>query len=308
MQAYIRVLTEPRSEVPENFSVNFSGKSWIYSDVQPEGFLYTTGADWILRCRKTKNRRLYLSMEAAPQVFATTHWSLVLAGANADIEEQKRRQALAELCRIYWRPAFSYICRRGYSPEDAQDLTQDFFVMILESDWLQRADESRGRFRSFLLKSLQNFLSHATERDRARKRGGGLTFISWDEWTAKAASQMSIPAQVSDALPERLFEWRWATTVVEKALQRLREECEARGRLRLFETLSAYLTTERGETSYASLAASLGIAETVVKKQLHNLRQRYRWLLREEVSQTLENPADIDDEIRHLCAALAAAA
>ena len=242
-----------------------------------------------------------------PRVFATTRWSLILTGAQFENDEQQARDALAELCRTYWRPIFSFACRRGYSPEDAQDLTQDFFVMILESDWLRQANESRGRFRSFLLKSLQNFLGHAAERKQARKRGGDLKFVSWDEWMAEAPSQLSISTQALETLPpERLFDLRWAATVVEQALRRLREECEAKGRLRLFETLSGHLTTERSETSYAHLATSLGIAETMVKKQLHNLRQRYRWLLRDEVAHTVENSADVDDEIRHLCATLAA--
>ena len=175
-----------------------------------------------------------------------------------------------------------------------------------ESNWLQHADKP-GPFRSFLLKSLQNFLNHAVERKQARKRGGDVQFVSWDEWMAEAPSELSIAAQTPDSSPpERLFDLRWATTVVEKALRRLREECEAKGRLRLFETLSTHLTTERAEISYAALAKSLGVAETMVKKQLHNLRQRYRWLLRDEVAHTVDNPADVDDEIRHLCAALAA--
>ncbi len=178
--------------------------------------------------------------------------------------------------------------------------------MILESNWLQHADEHRGRFRSFLLKSLQNFLSHAQERDHAFKRGGDVEFVSWDEWMAEAPSELSVPAQMLDSLPpERLFDLRWAATVVEHALQRLREECEVKGRLRLFETLRGHLTAERGDVSYASLAAALGIAETMVKRQLHNLRQRYRWLLRDEVAHTVKHPADVDDEIRHLCAVLA---
>ncbi|MBA3961786.1 MAG: sigma-70 family RNA polymerase sigma factor [Chthoniobacterales bacterium] len=242
-----------------------------------------------------------------PGVFATTRWSLIVTGAGFGSGEQAARQALSELCRSYWRPIFSFVCRRGYSPEDAQDLTQDFFLMILESNWLRQADESRGRFRSFLLKSLQNFLSHAAEKAKTHKRGGDLTFISWDDWMKEAPSQLSISAQTLDSLPpEALFDLRWAATVVEKALQRLREECEAKGRRRLFETLSTYLTAERGETSYASLAARLDIAETMVKKQLHNLRRRYRWLLRNEVAQTVANPADVDDEMRYLFTALAA--
>jgi RNA polymerase sigma-70 factor (ECF subfamily) len=123
---------------------------------------------------------------------------------------------------------------------------------------------------------------------------------------AEAPSQLSISTQALETLaPENLFDLRWAATVVEQALRRLREECEAKGRLRLFETLSGHLTAERAEISYASLASGLGVAETMVKKQLHNLRQRYRWLLRDEVANTVENPADVDDEIRHLCAALA---
>jgi DNA-directed RNA polymerase specialized sigma24 family protein len=242
-----------------------------------------------------------------PRVFATTRWSLILSATDSDSDEEKAREALAELCRTYWRPIFLFVSRRGHSVQEAQDLTQDFFVMILESNWLQHADEHRGRFRSFLLKSLQNFLSHARERSGAVKRGGKLEFISWDNWMAEAPSRLSVPAETLESLaPEHLFDLRWAATVVEHALQRLREECESRGRLRLFETLSSHLTADRADVSYASLAAALGIAETMVKKQLHNLRQRYRWLLRDEVAHTVEKPTDVDDEIRHLCAVLAA--
>ena len=240
------------------------------------------------------------------RVFATTRWSLILSAANSDADEQKARAALAELCRIYWRPIFLFVSRRGYPMQEAQDLTQDFFVMILESDWLKHADQHRGRFRSFMLKSLENFLSHAEERSGALKRGGKVEFVSWDDWMAEAPSQLSVSAQTLESLPpERMFDLRWAATVVEHALRRLREECEGKGRLRLFETLSGHLTAERADVSYASLAAALGIAETMVKKQLHNLRQRYRWLLRDEVAHTVNDPADVDDEIRHLCAVLA---
>jgi len=245
-----------------------------------------------------------VNVEAEPRVFATTRWSLVLAGANSGGDQQKAAEALAELCRTYWRPIFSYVCRRGYSSEDAQDLTQDFFLMILETNWLRQADQGRGRFRSLLLKSLQNFLHNAADKNRTLKRGGGAQFVSWDAWTAEAPSDRALDALA----PERLFDLRWASTVVEQALRRLREECEGKGRLRLFEGLRDHLTAEHADISYADLAAALGVADTVVKKQLHNLRQRYRWLLREEVAHTVENPADVDDEIRHLCGTLAAAA
>jgi DNA-directed RNA polymerase specialized sigma24 family protein len=242
-----------------------------------------------------------------PREFVTTRWSLILSAANLGREEQKARDALAELCRTYWRPIFSFVQARGYSIEDAQDLTQDFFVIILKDNWLQQADRNRGRFRSLLLRSLQNFLINAAEKTHARKRGGDVEFISWDDWVAEAPSQLSISPQALDSLPpERLFDLSWATTVVEHALRRLREECESKGKLWLFRALSPHLPEERDEVSYANLSADLEVAETAVKKQLHKMRQRYRCLLRAEVSRTVENPADVDDEIRYLCAVLAA--
>lgn len=238
--------------------------------------------------------------------FVTTRWSLVLSAAHLGSEEQRARDALAELCRTYWRPIFSFVRGRGYSIEDAQDLTQDFFVTILKNDWMQHADRNRGRFRSLLLRSLQNFLVNAVEKSQTRKRGGGVEFVSWHDWLSEASSELSIPGATLESLsPERLFDLTWAATVVEHALQRLREECESKGKLWLFQTLSPHLTDERDEVSYAKLSAELGIAEAAVKKQLHNMRQRYRSLLRAEVSQTVEGSADVDDEIRYLCASLA---
>lgn len=248
-----------------------------------------------------------LENAAKAGVFVTTRWSLILSGADSDGDAETSRVALAELCRVYWRPVFSFVCRHGYSTEDAQDLTQDFFVMMLESNWLQHADENRGRFRSFLLKSLQNFLNHAREKNHALKRGGNVQFVSWDDWMAEAPSQLSVSREALDTLPaDRLFDLRWAATVVEHALRRLGEECEAKGRRRLFDALSGHLTAERTDMSYGDLATSLGVAESVIKKQLHNLRERYRWLLRSEVAHTVADPDDVDAEIRYLCAALAA--
>jgi RNA polymerase sigma factor (sigma-70 family) len=241
-----------------------------------------------------------------PREFVTTRWSLILSAARLGSEEQRARDAIAELCRTYWRPTFSFVRARGHSIEDAQDLTQDFFVTILRDNWLQHADRNRGRFRSLLLKSLQNFLINADVKKNARKRGGDVDFVSWDDWMAEAPSQSLLRTQALDSLPpERIFDLTWATTVVEHALQRLREECESKGKLWLFQALSPHLTEERDEVSYANLAANLGIAETAVKKQMHTMRQRYRSLLRAEVAQTVEDPADVDDEIRYLCASLA---
>ena len=193
--------------------------------------------------------------EHRPGRFSTTRWSVVLACADSGIESAAARDALSELCRTYWRPIFAYICRRGYSTQDAEDLTQDFFSSLLQGPLLKRADPERGRFRSLLLKALQDFLGHATEKLQTHKRGGGVKFVSWDDWMAEAPSQLSISAQALNFWsPEQLFDLRWAATVVEQALRRLREECESRRRLRLFETLSLYLTTERADVSYHNLA------------------------------------------------------
>lgn len=239
--------------------------------------------------------------------FNTTRWSVVLSCADPEIESAAARDALSELCKAYWRPIFAYICRRGYSTQDAEDLTQDFFASLLKGPLLQRADPERGRFRSLLLKAVQDFLGHAAEKLRTHKRGGSVKFVSWDDWMAEAPSQLMISAQALNSWSaEQLFDLRWAATVVEQALRRLREECERQRRLRLFETLNPYLTAERADVSYQNLAATLSITESAVKKQLHNLRRRYRWLIYNEVAQTVESPNDVEGEIRHLCATLAA--
>ena len=247
--------------------------------------------------------------ERTPGQFNTTRWSVVLSCADSGVESAAANDALSELCKTYWRPIFAYICRRGHSIEDAEDLTQDFFTTLLQGPLLQRANPERGRFRSLLLKALQDFLGHATEKREAHKRGGGLKFVSWDDWMAEAPSQLSTSSQALNSWsPERLFDLRWAATVVEQALGRLREECTGKRRLRLFETLSPYLATDRADVSYNNLATTLGITESAIKKQLHNLRRRYRWLICEEVAHTVEKPSDVEGEIRYLCATLAAGA
>lgn len=239
--------------------------------------------------------------------FSTTRWSVILA-AGADSGEAARI-ALAHLCQLYWRPIFAFICRHGHSMTDAQDLTQDFFLTVLEGDLLQRADPDRGRFRSLLLKALQNFLFDTRDKKQAKKRGGELEFVSWDDWMAEAPSHLRLsPSALDSATPERLFDIRWAATIVEQALARLREECEARGRRRVFDALSGSLAADRTEISYADLATQLGVESTMVKRLLHQLRVRYRALLREEVARTVEREEEVEDEIRHLCAALSASA
>ena len=247
--------------------------------------------------------------EHSPDRFTTTRWSVVLSCADSTIGDEAARKALAELCKIYWRPVFAFICRRGHSVPDAQDLTQDFFLMVLEGSLLKRADPNRGRFRSLLLKALQDFLIDDSIKKHARKRGGDMQFVSWDEWMAEAPSHLSISAREAESWPaEKIYDVRWAATAVEHALRRLGEECETRGRRRVFDVLSDCLAAEREDVSYQKLSKTLGVPETSVKRLVHQLRQRYRALLREEVAQTVEKPDDVDEELRYLCAALAAAA
>ena len=235
--------------------------------------------------------------------FATTRWSLIRTGGGLDGKDAN--SGLAQLCQIYWRPIFSFIYRRGYSAPDAQDLTQDFFLVILEGSLLQSANPARGRFRSLLIKSLQNFLIDAQVKRRTQKRGGDLHFVSWEKWMAEAPIQLSISPEALETAPaEALFDLNWAAAVAEEALRRLRMECESKGRRRVYEVLSGYLTTERDDISYHDLAAALGVPEASVKSLLHQFRKRYRALLREEVAKTVESDADVDDEIRYLCATL----
>jgi RNA polymerase sigma-70 factor (ECF subfamily) len=231
---------------------------------------------------------------------------MVLSCAQTKETQDVAHRALTELCRIYWRPVFALVCRRGYSVTDAQDLTQDFFVLLLKGNLLSLADPARGRFRSLLRTAVENFLNDKQHLARRHKRGGKMQFVAWDEWMAEAPSQLSIHRQeLKSCPPERVFDVRWAATVVEQALRRLAKECEARGRLRMFTVLSKHLSLERMEISYASLAESLRVPEAAIKRVLHQLRVRYRAILREEVAQTVSDPSEIDDEIRYLCAALA---
>ena len=232
----------------------------------------------------------------------------MLSWADAHGDKQKMHKALAELCKIYWRPVFAFIRRRGYSPLDAQDLTQDFFVTVLKGQLLQRDNPARGRFRSLVLKVLQNFLRDAATKRCERKRAGEVRFVSWDDWMAEAPSNFSMSQQESEGWPaERIFDVRWAATVVERTLSRLGEECERHGRRRVFDMLSPCLAAERDDISCSKFSKTLGIREASVKRLVHQMRGRYRALLREEVGGTVEKPNEIDDELRYLCAALTAA-
>jgi len=248
------------------------------------------------------------SSEKAPDLthFATTRWSLIRNGGGAG-RPSAADEGLAQLCQIYWRPIFTFLYRRGYSAQDAQDLTQDFFLVILEGKLLQSADPARGRFRSLLIKSLKNFLVDAKVKRQTQKRGGDLHFVSWEKWMAEAPCQLSISTQTLTTSPaEALFDLSWAAAIAEEALRRLRMECESKGRRRVYEVLHSYLDTERCDISYQELSVTLGMPEASVKSLLFEFRKRYRGLLREEIGKTVETEAEVQDEIRYLCATLSA--
>lgn len=236
--------------------------------------------------------------------FPTTRWSLIFGGKERALRRQTR-ESLGELCQIYWRPVFAFICWKGHPAEEAKDLTQDFFVQILEAKLLSSADPRRGRFRSLLLKSLQNFLIDASIKRRRRKRGGGIEFVPWEEWDSNSGDWMS---GNESCQAETVFDVRWAATIAEQALRRLREECESKDHRQLFEVLSPYLDAERAEIFYESISLQLGISTKSIKHLLHEFRKRFRTLLREEVAKTIEDQADIEDEIRYLCAVLSSVA
>jgi RNA polymerase sigma-70 factor (ECF subfamily) len=235
-----------------------------------------------------------------PGRFATTHWSLVVAAQ--DLAAPQARAALAELCRAYWYPLYAFIRRQGHDADQAQDLTQEFFARLLEKDGLASVDQAKGRFRSFLLASCRHFL--ANERDRARtlKRGGDCQFVPIDFQDADGRYGRE-PGH--HETPERLFERRWALALLEQVLARLRSEYEAGGKGRLFERLKGHLTGDSDREQHGQAGAELGLSPGAVKVAVHRLRRRYRDLLREEIARTVDDPDQVEAEIRDLFAALA---
>lgn len=226
---------------------------------------------------------------------------------NLQSRESAYRDAIYQLSTTYWRSIFSFIHRRGYPVSDAQDLTQDFFLTLLEGDLLKRGDLASGQFRAFLLALLQHFLTNAESKNRRRQQGE-VEFISWDEWMADSPSAIKAPRlEAKYWSAERTFDVRWAATVAERGLRRLAEECAAKGRRKIYDVLSRYLAVDSADIEYAKVAKHLGTDEPGIKRLLFRMRQRYRSLLREEVAQTVENESQIDDEIRYLCGALAGA-
>jgi DNA-directed RNA polymerase specialized sigma24 family protein len=227
--------------------------------------------------------------------FETTQWSLV-AAAGAD---EEKRPALQDLYRSYAQPIYAFIRRRGYSRQDAQDLTQDFFLHLLEKNTFSRADRLKGKFRSFLLGALEFFLSHANERATAEKRGGHATLVFLDDENAEVRYQLADPGQTA----EQLFDARWAATLIETTVDRLKAENEAAGKGELFNHIRGFLI-EGEDSSYAEVAERTGLTLGAVRLAIHRLRSRYRELLRAEIARTVVSSDDFDEEVRALRASL----
>ena len=228
--------------------------------------------------------------------FATTQWKVVLDARDGT--ESQARLALESLCHAYWFPLYAYVRRRGHDADQARDLTQAFFADLLGRNFLEAIDRSRGRFRSFLLASLENFLSHERDKANALKKGGGQAPISLDGADAETRYRLE-PADPET--PELVFERRWGVTVMERTMERLRAEYA--GEPGRFEQLKPCLTGDNPDR-YAEIAAGLGMTEAAVKAAVHRLRQRYGRLLRDEIAETVTSPSEVDEELRHLLGVL----
>jgi len=235
--------------------------------------------------------------KAGPRRFQTTRWTLVLAAGGSSTTDA--RDALATLCEAYWGPVYAFIRRSGHDPDTARDLAQAFFVRVLEKDFFSQARPERGRFRSFLLSSVKNFLSNQRDAARAAKRGGGQKPISLDVETAERTYRIE---GVDDVTPDRLYERRWALTVLGSALARLESQYGQSGRGELFGQLKPFLTGD--EPPYAELAASMGLTAGALRVAVHRMRRHFSHMLRETIAETVEQPSEVEDELRHLLQAV----
>jgi RNA polymerase sigma-70 factor (ECF subfamily) len=235
------------------------------------------------------------SLSPEARQFNTTHWSVVLSAGRS--ESTRAQESLAQLCKVYWYPLYAFVRRQGYGPDDAKDLTQEFFARLISKKYLDDVDRSKGKFRSFLLASLKHFLANEWDKAQAQKRGGGQVFIPLDAHSAETRYRLE-PSHEMTA--EKIYERRWALTILEEVLKYLREEYVREGKVKLFEELKDVLAGASDSASYAEIAGKIGMTEGAVKVAVHRMRHRYRALLRAEIANTVENPAEIDDELRHL--------
>jgi RNA polymerase sigma-70 factor (ECF subfamily) len=237
--------------------------------------------------------------DAGPDRFRTTHWSLIVAAQ--DRESTVAQAVLAELCEAYWYPLYAFIRRQGHPMEDARDLTQEFFARLLEKDYLATVDREKGKFRAFLLACCKHFLANEHDRSHALKRGGGVAIRSLDCHTAESRYSEE-PAH--DLTADRLFERRWALTLLQNVFARMRQEHEQAGKLKLFEQLKPFLAGEGPALRYAEVAETLRLSSGAIKVAVHRLRRRYSELVHEEIARTVDDPALVEAEIRDLFTAL----
>ena len=231
--------------------------------------------------------------------FATTRWSVVLAAQERPVPEA--REALAVLFETYWYPLYAFVRRMGFGRDDAEDLTQGFIARLLEKEYVKDFDRDRGRFRTFLLTALKHYISKERDRARAKKRGGGTISFSLDVTDAEERYRLE-PSH--DLTPEKIFERRWARTLLDRVVQRLGEEYAAADKGALFDELKPVLTKKKSGHRYREIGAELGLTEGAVKVAVHRMRRRYRDALREEIAQTVADPGEIEDEIRYLLSVL----
>jgi RNA polymerase sigma-70 factor (ECF subfamily) len=237
---------------------------------------------------------------APGDVFATTHWTVVLAAGQRHTPQSDG--ALEELCRTYWFPLYAYVRRRGHAKADAEDLTQAFFAKLLEKNSLANLDSERGKFRAFLLAALKHFLANEWDKAQAQKRGGSETHLSLDWQTADTKFQVAAQNEPS---PDKAFDREWALALLARVIERLQLECGAEGKGKLFEQLKVFLMAGKSESAQADVARSLGMEEGAVRVAIHRLRKRYRQLLRDEIANTLSDAAMVDEEMRALFGAFA---
>jgi len=237
--------------------------------------------------------------DAPRSAFVTTHWSVVLAARRNNTT--RSRAALESLCRAYWYPLYACVRRMGRSPHDAQDLTQEFFLRLLEKDYLKSADPARGRFRSFLLVAMKRFLANEWDRARAQKRGGQTAPFSIDAAAAESRYELEAPRDA----PEKLYDRRWALTLLEQTMCRLRQEALAAGKAADFDLLKSFLTADKAGIRYAESAKTLNMSEGAVRVAIHRLRRRFRDIFREEIANTVDAPDEIDEELRYLISIMA---
>ncbi len=238
------------------------------------------------------------SAQNGPLAFTTTHWSVVL---EAQGQSPAAKEALERLCRTYWRPVYGFIRRQGTRPEEAEDFTQGFFALLLERRDFDAVRKEKGRLRSYLLTSLKHFLASEQRRAMTAKRGKGQRLIPLEELSASERTEME-PADRLSA--DRLYERRWALTLMEQVLRRLKDEYRAAGNAALFDSLKQLLPDEPGAPSRAEIASQLGMTDNAVRQALHRFRHRYQFLLREEISHTVAIASDVEFELRHLIAVL----